>query len=263
MASAFDIKPFARDTLKGHTGISRPSCVFADMHVCMNMRARAHLSGMAPEKSASPDVRAAAHECMLAHVKEHAVDMFPANQKGQCFIHGGLDGCEVFPKRTNPNSLLMFVAGQVCKDVSRRGTRQGFAGPSAEAYIVWLGMVRARQPELFVHEITTSVEAQSRLHEDLSDLYEIKTYNSLSPHDLGVPVKRLRQYSFGILRSKLVFVGSWEDFFSLLRSRCGLSGDIFFPGTNAEREELARGMASRQGWFVAKGDSVSLEEQLK
>ena len=125
VASAFDIKPFARDTLKGHTGISRPSCVFADMHVCMNMRARAHLSGMAPEKSASPDVRAAAHECMLAHVKEHAVDMFPANQKGQCFIHGGLDGCEVFPKK-DKSQFLAHVCGR--PGVQRRFTERNPPG---------------------------------------------------------------------------------------------------------------------------------------
>ena len=262
VASAFDIKGFARDVLKCHTGISRPHCVFSDMHVCLSQPGKDDLAGMEPEKSAAPDVKAAAYERMIKHVKTHAADLFPRNQKGPCFMHGRLDGCEVFPKRTNPDSLLMYVAGQVCKDVSRRGSRQGFAGAHTKAYVVWLGMVRARQPELFVHEITTSAEAKDRLHEDLKDLYDIHTYNCLSPHDLGIPVQRLRQYSVGILRNKLLFVGSWQDFFSLLRSRCVLSGDIFFQSTREEQQEVARGMASRHGWYVGQGDCASLEEQL-
>ena len=263
VVSAFDLKQFAVDILRSHEGSSQPQCIFGDMACCLSSSARAELDRLMPAKSQSPQERARAYTEMDSYLREHLQEAFPSDCSAPCFKHASQSGCRVWPQKTRTDSLRLWVAGQTCKDVSRRGSRQGFAGPHTKAYVIWLGMVRKQQPDLFIHEITTSSEAESRLRKDLGDLYDIHTNDGLSPDQIGVPVHRRRQFSIGILKGKWIYLGSWDEFYSLMRSSCVLSGDVFFrPTADEHRIEIGKQLAKRHGWVVDEGLPVPLEDQL-
>ena len=262
MTTAFDLKQFAIDVMRSHKGGSRPKCIFGDMHCCLTSQARRELDRLTPAKNQSVTERLNAFVSMDEYLKEHAVTALPRDRKAPCFIHTSADGCPVWPQKRGPDTFTVWVAGQTCKDVSRRGTRQGFAGPHTRAYIVWVHMVRSQTPDMIIHEITCSADAEDRLKADLEDLYEIQTCSALSPHMLGVPVQRYRQYSIAVLRQKYVQVGSWAEFLQVFESTCELSGDVYFQANDAHRAEVSRAMAQRNGWYVADGETPTLEEQL-
>ena len=262
-ASAFDSKDFACKVLQSHSPESRPRCIFGAMEECLSPEVRTELDRMCPAKSQSAVQRQHAYDAMNELLKNDLARAFPAQHTAACRMHPGkLHGCAVWPEPSSKGELCMFVAGQTCKDVSRRGSRQGFAGPNTRSYVVWLGMVRHRQPDMFLHEITCSSEAAERLEKDLGDLYDILTCACVSPHHLGVPVQRQRQYSVGVLRGKLVHLGSWEEFFQVMGSRCELTGAVFYAASAEHRCEVSQHMAKKQGWYHKPGQQPSLQEQL-
>lgn len=154
--------------------------------------------------------------------------------------------CTAFDKKISAIAIDIWCAGQVCKDVSRRGLMEGFAGPYTRSYKGWVGMVRARRPRVWIHEITVSHLAEKELRQDLEDLYNIKIMMSLSPSMIGIPVSRERMYSIGTLRGVVVNGGSWEEFLRVCGSKCELSGDIFFRAPARHRREVCRLAAQKR-----------------
>ena len=261
-ASAFDCKQFAVDVLLRHEGLSKCSCVFGDFLSTLSPAARAEVDRLTPAKAQALEERRSAYRSMDVFLRDNLSRAFPDDREAACFAHPAAGHCRVWPERPLPATFTMWVAGQTCKDVSTRGKRQGFAGPHTKSYVVWLNMVRAKMPDMIVHEITCSSEAEVRLQEDLGELYDFQTCPDLSPHQLGIPVQRHRQYSIGVLREKFVNIGSWEEFRTLMASRCMLTGEVYFQADEQHRAEVGRMLASKQGWFYHGDDMPSLEDSL-
>ena len=261
MATAFDLKQFAIDVLRHHDASSKPHCVFGDMQCFLSPEARKELDRLMPAKMQKVEEKLAAFESMDKFLKQNLASALPTDRLAPCFNHTSGDGCPVWPER-DLKTFTVWVAGQTCKDVSRRGSRQGFAGPRTKAYIVWVNMIRKDRPDMFIHEITCSEEAQQRLRDDLGDLYSILTCDSVSPRRLGIPVQRVRQYSVGVLQSKFVHVGSWQEFADIMASRCQVSGDIFFMADELHRSEVSKRLAQRNGWYTSGAELPVIEDQL-
>ena len=261
-ASAYDSKDFARQVLLNHCSSSRPKHIFKDMEVCLCPDAAVELRRLQPAKAQRAEEREEAYKAMQRYLQANMSFAFPGDRSAACSVHGSSpSGCCVWPEQ-RPDELRLFVAGQTCKDVSRRGSRHGFAGEHTASYVVWIGVVRHHRPHMFIHEITTSQEAAQRLATDLGDLYHIETCGSVSPHHLGIPVRRNRQYSVGVLKGKLMNLGSWEEFFQIMSSRLELRGDIYFVAPPSFRDEVGRAAAKKQGWSIPADQAASLRDQL-
>ncbi|CAE7257740.1 unnamed protein product [Symbiodinium sp. CCMP2592] len=228
------------------------------MESCLSTEARDEIEKLMPAKAQSDSEREVAFATMHEYLRKNQSTAYPQDKEAPCYNHACKKGCRVWPAKPSPQTFTVWVAGQTCKDVSRRGCRQGFTGPNTKTYLVWLGMVRSQAPDMITHEITCSNEARDRLHADLSDLYEIQT-ESLSPHEIGIPVSRARQFSVCVLRRQFTNVGSWKEFKDIFCSRCVATADVFFQPGLQHREEVARALAQKNGWFFPEGQRPGLD----
>lgn len=259
--TAFDKKISAIEVLQNHKS-GGACCIFGDFESCMAPAARAHLQTMLPDKDSTLVERQRAYRQLGRWLGENVREVFKDDQRATCYKHASdhEGGCMVWRRclegsdRRDSKTIDIWCAGQVCKDVSRRGLMEGFAGPYTRSYKVWVGMVRARRPRVWIHEITVSHLAEKELRQDLEDLYNIKTMMSLSPSMIGIPVSRDRMYSIGTLRGVVVNSGSWEEFLRVCGSKCELSGDIFFRAPARHRREVCRLAAQKRGWYYNDSD---------
>ena len=270
--SAFDSKEIAQRALLSHSEACRPRCIFGNMEVVLSQDASAMLDSLMPAKCQDNDEKRQAYKDMGKFLKADLVANLPTDQRAPCLVHGAGSAftgpCSLWPEWVDPRDaglqdrVEVWVAGQTCTDVSRRGKRQGWAGPQTRSYVVWVSMVRKKKPSIFIHEITNSQEAADQLHLDLGDLYDIDTQANLSPHVFGFPLTRMRQYSIGTLRGQVAWLGSWEEFVQLFSCRLALNGEVFFCAPAKHRVQVAQQFAKRQGWVFSGTDAPALHEIL-
>ena len=254
MLSAFDKKPAARDALL-QCKAEKHGCVFGNFLSALSMKSRDAVLQMEPARTLPASERQEAYQKMGQYLSENLKESFPSEVKATCWRHTTMftGGCPVWAD--DKAAMEIWCAGQVCKDFSRRGLMEGDAGPHTGSYKVWMSMVRARKPRIFIHEITVSQAAEAALKEDLEDLYLIKTITGLCPSMFGIPAQRERQFSVGTLKNVVVNTGSWEEFLNLMGSKCQLDGSVFFCSSEEHRREVVQGLAAKNGWHYSADDN--------
>lgn len=264
--TCFDSKPACLKALKQHDG----PCIFGAMESVLTKEAQLELDHLAPAKSQNLDEKKKAYSSMATYLESNLPQVMPDDHKAVCARHSESKTkkvlCKVWPSPSGRSGAGMmrsklWVAGQDCRDVSRRGHCEGFAGKFTRCYKVWIHMLRKARPKMFIHEITVSKQAAATLAEDVGDLFVLHTIKGLCPTMLGCPTVRPRMYTVGILKGVAVSTGSWQDFMELCgNKKCVIDGSAYVLAPHEDRLRVARLASQRKGWYTPEDTMPNLED---
>ena len=77
------------------------------------------------------------------------------------------------------------ITGTPCKDYSRRGRQMGRQGPWAKVLLTWLKVHRTLETPVLMHENVSDFDGEV-LDSCMSDMYDIITFDVVSPKDVGM-----------------------------------------------------------------------------
>eukprot|EP00971_Amphidinium_carterae_P216085 4289178-Amphidinium_carterae.2 len=189
----------------------------------------------------------------MLHVGEKSLD--PA-QKCWCDVHNRecfLYDCS--ESNAHPYKRLnIWSGGNRCLDWSSFGRQEGWNGEDIVPFMSWLFSMKMMKPDIWIQECTPRFD-MSLFHTVLGELYHIQQ-RCLSPMDMGWPVSRKRQWSIGVLKSRLKVVVELSDpafdeiFCREVESKC----DVFFKDSVEQRRHAMREQrkASERGFEVRR-----------
>ncbi len=137
---------------------------------------REKLEALTPDPEADDSTKYAAYEEMgRVMAEDNYRSTFLDAPKCMCCEHldgaplSAMDGHDV----GSGDPICVWVAGSTCTDFSVRGKTAKSAGQTMLLFKVWGALVKARRPDIVLHEITPSAAARSMIRKEFSDLYSI------------------------------------------------------------------------------------------
>ena len=251
---ACDFNPLCQQVLTHSTGDHAPICVTTSIEGRLPEKTRIRLERVPTVGKPPPNAdEAQLHEHMLqvdsaySAMKEivRSSENFLDGAKCLCARHRRQ--CQVHLQKRK-GSVLVEVAGTTCKDFSRRGIKQGIAGPSAKPFVVWLMEIRVRKDiDAFVQECTEDF-IEDLVREELGGEFHIDYFVWNVVHQ-GWGVTRPRKYVIGIRIARWFFVSSLTVFARVMGCRSQLTAEDYFVASpdqiqaDLQRRYAARGLS--------------------
>ena len=223
---ASDIEPTCRQVLLAHhqSGCS-PGCVFGDIlerceaHKVQKLQwlaARLRANAAAATERGMPKPKAMrkygaeflqrADQLMWSDVQQ-IQQRGRSFKQAHCYRHD--QHCAVYPLRRGNASIILMIAGITCTAWSSMGKEDGWLGPSAIAFVVFIREVLLNSPDCVILENTANFDVAGLA--PLQSMYTILVLK-FSPTLLGVPATRMRKYMVLIKRCKLQWRPELERF---------------------------------------------------
>ncbi|MCP4240020.1 MAG: hypothetical protein GY772_05620, partial [bacterium] len=213
--SATDISAVCRKVLASHVRGSRPEHIFGNVQASVPASTIARLEAMGAIYRERITARVSA--ARLAKGMEHASDVRRAEVQrlGDKFAEkatkllaeheldlGAIGWCHVHEKECplapstarSGRALFLEVAGTTCVAWSSMGLRWGWLDPSAVPCLAWSFWMRARRPDIIIHENTPRFDLE-RLLALLGPELHAAVSQLTSPDDFGVPTRRWSRYA--------------------------------------------------------------------
>ena len=214
----------------------RPLHVFGDINDRLTPRHREVLNRIEPLWHASKARQDVGTETlrrlrrMASYLLHHATEIFTATRRAECAVHNSRCLCSTHQFRGAARTALkLVIAGSTCVAHSSRGLHLGMMDASFRPFMLFITEVRQMRPHLVLHECTSRFPT-AWLQAWLGDLYTMTVFQDISPHQLGWPVRRPRQYTLLSCKERCVFLGTCQDFLALLGQPTVAGGEIFFRG---------------------------------
>ena len=170
-----------------------------------------------------------------------------------CSTFGAVSGRKVF--------LAMTIAGSSCTAHSILGKRDTIIHPSFKYFLLFVAEQLELLPDIVVHECT-ELFPWELVYYFLHDHYSFTIYERLSPHQLGAPVSRPRQWLVLHKRGVVASIGSPAEFGWLFSRKVALSGHDFFAASQGDLLSAASVLARRRGQTVLGASQVDWESLL-
>ena len=148
-----------------------------------------------------------------------------------------------------PAEILVGVAGTSCTDFSGYGKREGCAGKTMQAFMLWCLDVLIVRPMFIFTEIAGA--DLSYYKEKLSKFYGMWPIK-VDPFDAGLPLRRVRLYVFMWCKLRASFSGSEKEYVSLTRRKVMMKGEDLMSGDDELRWKISRDNAERHGYVYGQ-----------
>jgi hypothetical protein len=131
----------------------------------------------------------------------------PMASHSWCYRHARLCPVDTLPSSSHqgglsPRQILRLeVAGTTCVAWSSMGSHWGWLDDSSIPCLVWMHATSAAEPDLVLHECTTSFQAAQFRPTFSSELYSLQSLVTC-PSDFGIPVERARRYTLMLLHTR-------------------------------------------------------------
>ena len=163
---------------------------------------------------------------------------------------------ELLPSQNPGDAIVCSVSGLVCTDFTPLGKRKGASGGGVTdpCHTVWteerLFQGKKCLEDWYFSENSGSYPVLSKQVAALEDSHQVMHIH-ICPTQLGFPMKRSRMFSFGLNKSKWVWVGAPADevqahFESFFGARCELAGDVYLQAEHEEVLAFAEEIASKR-----------------
>ena len=155
--------------------------------------------------------------------------------------------------------LAGIIAGTTCTDFCGYSAKNQDAGQTNETFNWFCLDVVVTRPVFFVCEISgAEVTYYEQKFGGIYGLFAVHT----EPIVEGIPAYRDRLYTFGWDRVRSRFVGSEEEYFSLVSRKCSLSAVDFLITPKHRRKRNAWKLAASRGNVLPVDAEVTLGHQL-
>ena len=163
-----------------------------------------------------------------------------------------------------PEPIACSVAGLLCTDFTPLGQRRGLkgAGLTEPLHAVWKNerqwLAEQGLEYMYFTENSVHYPVQDKQVDALQSSHDVK-YVTVSPCELGYPVRRRRVFSFGFDRSKWLWIGPdtaagvQAEFVELFGKSLVLSGDAYVFATDTEINDFVQQRAKRRKTVLPVG----------
>ena len=149
-----------------------------------------------------------------------------------------------------PAEILVNIAGTSCTDFAGYGKREGTAGKTMQAFMLWCLDVLVVRPMFIFTEIAGADLAY--YEEKLSKFYGMWAIK-VDPFEAGLPLRRVRLYVFMWCKLRASFSGSQKEFASLTRRKVMMKGEDLLCAEHDElRWKISRDNAERRGYVYGQ-----------
>ena len=163
------------------------------------------------------------------------------------------DDTQVLEEAERP--LIVNIAGFPCVDWSQLGGQARDGGLRERHQIVWheerAYLARHHVEDLFFSECSSRYPMQARQQRTFEDTHKVVSIK-VSPHSLGHPMRRERNFSAGLNRNKYVWVGpeshdevqrQFDEFFGRTLE---VTGDVYMVAPDDEVESYVMELAAKR-----------------
>ena len=153
------------------------------------------------------------------------------------------------PVPKKPAEILVNVAGTSCTDFAGYGKREGVAGKTMQAFMVWCLDILVVRPMFIFTEIAG---ADLSLYEEKLNKYYGFWAVKVDPYVAGFPLRRNRLYVFMWCKMRASFNGSENEFLNLIRRKIMMKGEDLMTPDDELRWKISRDNAERHGYVYGK-----------
>ena len=174
-------------------------------------------------------------------------------EKGWCWKHG--QECPLSPPKEE-GDLHLEIGGNVCVAFTPQGNQGRWIHASAIPAAIWLIATAHRQVDLVFQECSHRFNTQQVLERTFKESEGWATsVLQLSPMDVGVPMRRLRNFSWTVntKRLELLMPFTNDAFLNICGSPVSLTGHDFFCAPAALVKDCVRNLAQKRGMPLAIG----------
>ena len=230
--------------------------VVTKMYACtevLKKRAEARCKEAANTEESRQVVAAHSKRCMskLFQMAKQGIQDGKVRTHLYCWVHGGY--CQVHPTLI-PGDCALEAGGNSCVAFSPQGTRSQWLHGSNVATALWLALTGHRGAQNELHLLLQECSSLFTTEEcfELAMPENFRNYVcKLSCRDVGVPMQRLRKFSWAVnTRAFTVTVDITKDFFQTL---CGSpplcdGHDYFFASEKTVQAHYRAASKWRQWW---------------
>ncbi|CAE7220555.1 unnamed protein product [Symbiodinium necroappetens] len=233
-----------------------PSHIFGDLEESVTPQCLAELRKIAQQ---SGQLQADEGKNFIRQLLKPLLEDGGLKDSAPCALHPGQE-CPLNPDIVH-GALRIHVAGSPCIDFSRRGKRQGAAGPTAVVVAIWMAHFLRSNVPILIHENTPDfpdVLLLDPLHYFGSRRWKMVVFN-LCPTMFNIPAKRQRRYSVVWDAGRISFGGSYKEFVDLWVQECDKKGGIFFRAGQAFSGEESK----TKHQSLAKYNDIRVDKMLQ
>ncbi|CAE7909469.1 unnamed protein product [Symbiodinium microadriaticum] len=233
-----------------------PSHIFGDLEESVTPQCLAELRKIAQQ---SGQLQADEGKNFIRQLLKPLLEDGGLKDSAPCALHPDQE-CPLNPDIVH-GALRIHVAGSPCIDFSRRGKRQGAAGPTAVVFAIWMAHFLRSNVPILIHENTPDFPDAlllDPLHYFGSRRWKMVVFN-LCPTMFNIPAKRQRRYSVVWDAGRISFGGSYKEFVDLWVQECDKKGGIFFRAGQAFSGEESK----TKHQSLAKYNDIRVDKMLQ
>ena len=255
-----EFDPVAQRVLAAHTGLSSAQHHFGDINDQVTSTVKAtfdKLEGSSKLRDRASEQRSSDHDNIYDSMKELLGDMGKAALTERAFCHKHGTQCLLFEAQTDKQApLQVVVAGNPCRDWSRRGKQLRMAGQTARPWHIFVAQIRANAEsiDIVLCELTDCVP-ESLYRESFGDLFVLCS-SVVSPKTLGYPMSRPRRYTIMVNAHRCSTTGSFQALMDMFCTKPQFPASDYFMAPRIQVQSTRAQLARKRGHVFAAGQDV-------